>query len=182
LSGDGNTALLGGPVDNANIGATWVFTRNAAGVWKQQGSKLVGTGGVNAQQQGVSVALSSNGNTALVGGFEDNGGNGAAWVFTRGRVGWTQQGSKLAGTGLAGRGVALSADGNTAIIGAPGAGVLVYGRSIRGLRTQQGGIITGAGSFGQSVSLSGVGDTLLIGAPTDTGDVGAAWVYIRILN
>ena len=74
---------------------------------KQQGSKLVGTGAVPTPvQQGSSVALSAN--TALVGGFEDNGGKGAAWVFTRRLGGWTQQGSKLAGnlvgTGLAGRG------------------------------------------------------------------------------
>jgi len=181
LSGDGQTALLGGPGDNMNTGATWVFTRSPAGVWKQQGSKLVGTGGPNAQQ-GTSVALSGNGNTALVGGFEDDGGNGAAWVFTRSRGGWTQQGSKLAGTGLAGRGVALSADGNTAIVGAPDTGVRVYTRSIKGLWTQQGSTITGAGSFGYSVSLSGVASTLLIGAPTDSGDIGAAWVYVRGLN
>jgi hypothetical protein len=182
LSGDAQTALVGGPGDNGDRGAAWVFTRNVAGVWKQQGSKLVGTGAVGAAEQGISVALSSNGNTALVGGFEDDGGNGAAWVFTRSRGGWTQQGSKLAGTGLAGRGVALSADGNTAIVGAPDAGVRVYSRSIRGLWTQQGSTITGTGSFGQSVSLSGVGDTLLIGAPTDSAGVGAAWVYIRSLN
>jgi hypothetical protein len=181
LSGDGYTALVGGPLDNTNIGATWVFTRSTRGVWTQQGNKLVGSGGASAQQ-GSGVALSTNGNTALVGGFEDHGGNGAAWVFTRSRGGWTQQGSKLAGTGLAGSGVALSGDGNTAIVGAPGAGVSVYARSSRGLWTPQGSIITGMGSFGQSVSLSSLGRTLLIGAPTDTGGIGAAWVYVRSQN
>jgi hypothetical protein len=96
LSGDGQTALVGGPGDNMNTGATWVFTRSPAGVWKQQGSKLVGAGGPNAQQ-GISVALSGNGNTALVGGFEDDGGNGAAWVFTRSRgVGPNREANLLA--------------------------------------------------------------------------------------
>jgi hypothetical protein len=33
--------------------------------------------------QGSSVALSADGNTAIVGGFYDNTGAGAAWVFTR---------------------------------------------------------------------------------------------------
>jgi hypothetical protein len=47
LSGDGNTAMVGGPGDNygnpsvGDIGAVWVFTRSG-GVWTQQGSKLVG--------------------------------------------------------------------------------------------------------------------------------------------
>jgi len=50
---------------------------------------------------------------------------GAAWVFTRSGGGWTQQGSKLVGTGAvgnAGQGfsVALSADANTAIVGGVG--------------------------------------------------------------
>jgi FG-GAP repeat len=182
VGGDGYTALVGGPGDNGNLGAAWVFTSSNGGVWKQQGSKLVGTGGINAQQ-GISVALAANnGNTALVGGFEDNGGNGAAWILICRSGRWTQQGSKLVGTGLAGRGVALSGDGNTAIVGAPGAGVRVYFRTTKGLWMQQGSIITGTGSFGQSVSLSGLGRTLLIGAPTDTGEVGAAWVYVASQN
>src|SRR6516225_5127103 len=45
LSADGNTAIVGGPGDNSNIGAAWVFTRSG-GVWTQQGDKLVGTGAV----------------------------------------------------------------------------------------------------------------------------------------
>jgi hypothetical protein len=119
LSADGTTALVGGVSDNSgNTGATWVFTQSG-GVWSQQGSKLVGTGAVNARQ-GNAVALSSNGNTALVGGRNDNTNVGAAWVFTRSGSVWSQQGSKLVGTGavgsaLQGTSVALSADGNTAV-------------------------------------------------------------------
>jgi hypothetical protein len=63
---------VGGVTDNAGIGAVWVFTRSA-GVWTQQGSKLVGTGVVGNAEQGQSVALSADGNTAIVGGgFENN--------------------------------------------------------------------------------------------------------------
>src|SRR5437870_5081803 len=79
LSADGNTAIVGGLNDNAGAGAVWVFTRSG-GVWTQQGSKLVGTGAVGNAAQGVSVALSADGNTAFVGGREDNVGAGAAWV------------------------------------------------------------------------------------------------------
>jgi antibiotic biosynthesis monooxygenase (ABM) superfamily enzyme len=186
LSSDGYTALVGGIADHGSAGATWVFARSTNGrVWTQQGSKLVGTGAAGNARQGTGVALSANGNTALVGGIEDNMGNGAAWVFTRSRGGWTQQGSKLAGTNLAGRSVALSADGNTAIVGAQAVGVRVYTRNTRGLWTQLGSTITGTGMFGYSVSLDRLGRTLLIGAPTDdtgSGEVGAGWVYLRPQN
>jgi hypothetical protein len=50
-------------------------------VWSQQGAKLVGTGAVGAALQGASVAVSADGNTAVVGGYNDNGFAGAAWVF-----------------------------------------------------------------------------------------------------
>jgi hypothetical protein len=112
------------PTTGFGAGAVWVFTRSN-GLWMQQGSKLVGSGAVNAPypaNQGWSVALSADGNTAFVGGRADNSGAGAVWVFTRSNGLWTQQGSKLVGTGavgtaLQGSSVALSADGNTAIVG-----------------------------------------------------------------
>jgi hypothetical protein len=49
LSGDGNTAMIGGAFDNNNAGgrAAWVFTRSN-GVWSQQGNKLIGTGAVGS--------------------------------------------------------------------------------------------------------------------------------------
>jgi uncharacterized protein YdbL (DUF1318 family) len=93
LSSDGNTAVVGGPGDNAFAGAAWVYTRSD-GVWTQQGAKLVVTGGVGNAEQGYSVALSSDGNTAIVGGPTDNANAGAAWVFTRSGGVWTQQGNK----------------------------------------------------------------------------------------
>ena len=51
ISADGNTAIVGGCYDNSNAGAAWVFTRSA-GVWSQQGNKLVGTGTVGGSLQG----------------------------------------------------------------------------------------------------------------------------------
>jgi len=53
-------------------------------VWSQAGNKLVGTGAVNTPHpayQGTSVALSSDGLTAIVGGSNDATSLGAAWVF-----------------------------------------------------------------------------------------------------
>ena len=120
VSADGNTVLVGGVTDSP-AGAAWVFTR-AGGSWSQQGEKLVGTGFTGFPQQGTGVALSADGNTALVGGYYDNSGKGAAWVFTRANGVWGQQGTKLVGIeGIhpehQGVSVALSADGNTAIVG-----------------------------------------------------------------
>ena len=50
----------------------------------QQGSKLTAADEQGEGSFGWSVALSADGNTALIGGYTDNGSVGAAWVFTRG--------------------------------------------------------------------------------------------------
>ena len=100
ISADGNNAIVGGPYDNSYIGAAWVYRRGGT-VWSQQGNKLVGTAAMGHPEQGFSVALSADGNTAVVGGFGDDA-NGAAWVFIRSGGVWTQQGSKLVGTGAVG--------------------------------------------------------------------------------
>jgi hypothetical protein len=52
---------------------------------------LVAADAVGNAQQGQSVALSADGNTAIVGGPKDNGGIGAAFVFTRSGGVWTEQ-------------------------------------------------------------------------------------------
>jgi hypothetical protein len=80
LSSDGNTALMGAPGDNGEVGAAWVFTRSGS-TWTQQGAKLTGSGEIGKGFFGESAALSSDGNTALIGGLFDNGEVGAAWVF-----------------------------------------------------------------------------------------------------
>lgn len=191
LSADGNTLISGGRFDNGSVGAAWVFTRSG-GVWTQQGSKLVGSGAVGAGEQGLSVALSADGNTAMVGAYFDDGGRGAAWVFTRSGGVWSQQGAKLVGSGdvggaTQGGAVALSADGSTALVGGSfddgGRGAAwVYTRS-GGVWSQQGPKLVGTGATGNprrgaSVDLSGDGNTAVIGGPND-GVAGAAWVFTR---
>lgn len=192
LSSDGNTAIIGGRYDNSYTGAVWIYIRSA-GVWTQQGSKLVGTGAVGAAQQGTAVSLSADGNTAIVGGSYDDGSTGAAWIFTRNAGVWKQQGNKLIGTGAVGNAwqgcsVSLSADGNTAIVGGDydngymGA-VWVFTRS-GGVWTQRGSKLVGTGALGpwvyqgRSVSLSSDGSTALIGGSGDNSYTGAAWVFV----
>jgi hypothetical protein len=195
ISSDGNTLIEGGRYDNTYAGAVWVFTRSG-GVWTQQGPKLVGTGAVgSSSNQGNSVAISSDGNTAVVGGFNDNNGAGAAWVFTRSGGVWTQQGPKLVGTGAVGSpvyqgtSVGISSDGNTLVEGAyddnsqVGA-VWVFTRS-GGVWTQQGSKLVGTGGVGNpvwqgtSVGISSDGNTFAEGGYFDNNGTGAFWIFTR---
>ncbi len=192
LSADGNTAIVGGIVDNKLTGAAWVFTRSDD-VWTQQGSKLVGSNVVGQAGEGVSVALSADGNVALVGGPFDHSRTGAAWVFTRSDSAWTQQGSKLVGADAVGNAeqgaaVALSADGNTAIVGGSydnlkAGAAWVFTRS-NGAWTQQGSKLIGSGAVGNAaqgaaVALSADGNTAVVGGPDDDSYAGAAWIFAR---
>ncbi len=52
-----------------------------ARTWTQQGGKLTGGGEAGEGEFGTNVALSADGDTALIGGWRDNSGTGAAWVF-----------------------------------------------------------------------------------------------------
>ena len=54
-----------------DVGAAWVFTRSGS-TWTQQGEKLTGGGESGEGEFGSSVALSAEGNTALIGGPADN--------------------------------------------------------------------------------------------------------------
>ncbi len=190
LSANGDTALIGAPSDNEQAGAAWVFTRSGS-TWTQQGGKLTGRGEVGNGFFGKSVALSANGDTAMVGGYNDNEHQGAAWVFTRSGSTWTQQGEKLTGgggLGFFGWSVSLSGAGSTALVGEWGIGggigaAWVFTRSGSTWAKQGGALTGGEGSgyswFGYSVALSSEGDTALIGAPHADEYAGAGWVFQR---
>jgi hypothetical protein len=197
LSADGNTALIGGGYGgwpglptHSNPGAAWVWTRSG-GAWAQQGPRLFASDAAGIAAQGSSVALSADGNTAVVGGNNDNNGTGAAWVWTRSGGVWTQQGPKLASAARGGQGtsVSISADGNTVLVGAPldtptetrgyvvGA-TWVWTRSggvwAPGPKLVGSGFAIGAGQ-GLSVALSADGGTALAGGFLEDG----AWVWTR---
>jgi hypothetical protein len=149
----------------------------AAGL--QQGAKLVAFNGSEPSQFGQSVALSADGNTALIDGPIDNGQLGAAWIFTR-SAGYAPQ---------VGSAVALSADGNTALIGGDRDGNSGTGAAWVFTRSgstwiQQGSKLVGSGASsaaneGYAVALSSDGYTALIGGPADSYPAGAAWVFTR---
>src|SRR5262249_13605387 len=123
LSGDGNTALVGAPAKTigttAAQGAAYVFVRSGS-IWSQQ-AELTAADGAARDAFGESVALSRDGNTALVGAYAKtigaNTSQGAAYVFVRGGSAWSQQAEFIAADGTLGDyfglSAALSADGNT---------------------------------------------------------------------
>src|SRR5260221_2495667 len=183
-----------GGFDKSKAGGAWGFTRKG-GVWTQQGKKLVGTDAVGRARQGISVALSAEGNAADLGGPGANpwdgsgpiglGATGEAWVFTRSGGVWTQP-NKLVSTGAVGRlgtSVALSADGNIAVVGGfaeDGGVALVFTRT--GGQWAQEKKLVGTGAVGKSapsVALSADGRVVMLGASNDNGGLGAAWVFTR---
>jgi hypothetical protein len=203
LSSDGNTALIGAygdddPVRGTDSGSAYVFTRNGSS-WTEQ-AKLTASDGAADDRFGSSVALSSDGNTALIGAYgDDDKGNasGSAYVFTRSGTTWTEQAKLTASDGAAsdmfGWSVSLSSDGSTALIGAlndddkgsSSGSAYVFTRN-GSTWTEQAKLTAsdGAGSdqFGWSVSLSSDGNTALIGAyaDDDNGNAsGAAYVFTR---
>ncbi|MBA3808811.1 MAG: IPT/TIG domain-containing protein, partial [Solirubrobacterales bacterium] len=210
LSADGATALVGAPRASGLAGAAWVFTRSTTG-WTQPGVKLSGPAGADVKKCvapgdngegedpmeqpgecrfGRSVALSSDGATALVGAPLSEGHMGTAWVFTRTGASWGLQ-QVLGDPDPAlkshfGAGVAIAADGHTAIVGAPAdhfyrGSAWAFTRS--GTKwTQSGAALSpadeeGQGRFGQNVAISANGEAALVGAPSDGGGQGAAWVF-----
>lgn len=190
LSGDGKTALIGGPGDSGFVGAAWVFTRGAGG-WSQQGGKLTGAGEIGAGHFGKSVALSGDGTEALIGGLTDAEGQGAVWPFARSGGSLVQQGAKLtggAGEVHFGYSVALSGDGTLGAVGSPRAEatglVTVLTRSGSSWRAEEERLAgrEGAGNGrswqGAAVAISKDGGVLAVGGPHDNNKVGAAWVFL----
>jgi hypothetical protein len=196
ISGDGKTAVVGGPSDQPS-GAVWISVWNGSG-WIPQGNKLVGTGIIGSSAgQGMSVAISGDGNTVAVGGPFDNNSNGAIWVFGRVNGTWTQS-AKLTGTGNTGSAglgyaVAISGDGNTILAGGQSDGTnkgaaWIFTKTGTAWAQQGAKLVpsdlatTGNCFFGSSSALSYNGNVAVIGAYQDNSGQGGVWVYTRSTN
>jgi hypothetical protein len=191
LSADGTTALIGAYAKtvggNEGQGVVYVFSRSG-GIWSLQRELVASDSAVN-DNFGWSVALSANGNTALVGAHFKTVGmhlqQGVAYVFTRSGSSWSQQRELVASDGATmdffGWSVALSANGNTALVGAYAKTVggnqtqgvaYVFTRSIR-TWSQQSELTASDGAMwdhlGWSVALSASGATALVGADFKNG-------------
>jgi hypothetical protein len=183
LSGDGNTAVIGGYT------GIYVFVRSGAD-WIEQ-ARLTPTDELRQYGLGHNIAISSDGDTVIVGGlrreFElENGAEkatGNAWVFTRSGSAWTQQAelspdqAQFDDFGVA---VALSGDGNTAFVGdeegaTAARGTWIFTRAQSKWAAVQTLPYLG-GTYGRSIALSRDGTTALIGGEKTPS------VYVYALN
>ncbi len=82
ISADGSTALVTGSETEAAPNGVWAFTRSGER-WVQQGPELEGSGQEGESRFGDVMALSADGDTALIGGSGDDHERGAAW-YSRG--------------------------------------------------------------------------------------------------
>jgi hypothetical protein len=181
------TIAVGIDLFNSETGAVFIYDLNL-GVWEKTDT-LIGSGNIFSSRQGISVSL--HGDTLAIGGNGDDNWIGAVWIFTRSLGVWSQQGSKLVGSGYVvgpsiQMGESVSLWGDTVAFGGPGdddlnGGVWVYIRTAS-VWSQQGSKLTPTGGlgpkyFGASVSLQR--DILVVGAPRDDNNLGSIYVFTR---
>jgi Flp pilus assembly pilin Flp len=186
LSSDGSIVAIGAYYNDgngSNAGHVRIYN-NVNGTWTQVGADIDGEAAND--QSGMSVSLSSDGNTVAIGatGNDANGSNaGHVRIYNNVNGTWTQVGADIDGEAandVSGSSVSLSSDGSTVAIGAyynDGNGtdaghVRVY-KNISGTWTQVGSDIDGEAAddrSGISVSLSNDGSTVAIGAFVNDGN------------
>lgn len=203
VSSDGTTAVISatdrGDSDGSETRAAYVF-ETSSGAWTQE-AKLTPDDGDSDDWFGVSVSVSGNGTTAIVGASADDDPNGrlagSAYVFEENGSDWSRQ-TKIApddgdSDDFFGQSVAVSGDGTTTVIGAPtdedpntyGAGSAYVFEASGGSWSQQRKLAPGDGDsedwFGDTIAVSSDGTTVLIGAPTDEDhngeNAGSAYVF-----
>ncbi|MEA2202322.1 MAG: hypothetical protein QOI89_2918 [Solirubrobacteraceae bacterium] len=201
ISEDGGTAIIGDPFGCPDDfdGSAWIYSRSG-NTWGLQAGPLHGEEKINPfgneDRFASTVALSGDGNTAIVGAMGEDGAlgsaRGAAWVYKRNGPNWTQNGTKLQPPSHQpgahfGRSVALSGDGSRALIGTygennEGSGAWVFDRGPSGwtpqarFTSEQPSSVNGA--IGWTVALSRSGNTALLGGPeTSPEEAGKAWAF-----
>ncbi|MBC8099959.1 MAG: FG-GAP repeat protein, partial [Armatimonadetes bacterium] len=199
--------IIGAAVDtigtNFGQGSAYIFTRSN-GIWTEQ-QKLFANDGAEYDSFGWSVALSGDGNTALIGVIGDSTGaieyHGSAYIFTRAGTTWTKQQKLVVNGGedfdIFGSAVDISQNGLMMVVGAPydTVGINYQQGSAyifaldAGNWVQQAHLLAPDGAaedyFGDSVTLRNFGDGAIIGAPgVKVGghdDQGAAYVFTRLV-
>jgi len=183
---------------NTSVDNTTTFTLNFA-TWSQQ-QKLTASDAEASDDFGISVSISDDGNTAIIGAqMEDTTATnaGSVYIFTRSGTTWSQQAKIQASDAEAsdqfGSSVSISDDGNTAIIGAQyedttatdAGAAYIFTRS--GTTWSQQAKIQASDAetndyFGFSVSISGDGDTAIVSAyleDTSGTSAGSAYIFTR---
>ena len=188
---DGDTIVVGceSPGSGTLAGSVYVFTRSGV-TWTQQ-AKLTASDGAAGDEFGHDVQI--DGDTIVVGALKDDDDgtdSGAAYIFTRSGVTWTQQQKLTADDAAAGDnfGNDVAISGDTVAIGTPdenadAGSVYIFTRSGVTWTQQQkltASDIAAGDRFGGLIRLDG--DTLLAAAwqnDDDGADSGAAYVFTR---
>jgi hypothetical protein len=190
LSGDGNTLAAGAIAEDSNAtaingnqsddsatsaGAVYVFAR-AGSIWAQQ-AYVKGANTGRGDLFGYGVALSADGASMVVGGYDEDGsgrgvdpvddndvfGSGAIYAFDRAGDTWRQsgyfKGSRSQRNDALGYTVAISADGNTIAAGAGDESCLNGGVNPSGCDVDTFPPELGAGSSGAAYVWVRSGDT-----------------------
>jgi RHS repeat-associated protein len=199
LSADGQTALIRAK-DTSNVSLVYVFTANSN--WRSTSAATATLSDPNYSPYdgfGLTLALSANGGTALIGTNPATNGVGVAYIFSKPGAGWIDTNTpdatlsdpaNTAGDDF-GYSVALSADGRTALIGAPNIGgyyvdvAYIFIEPIGGWSDtnvpeatfSDPGNIAG-GIFGAWLAISADGGTALVYGP-NANSVGMAYVFTR---
>ena len=191
LSGNGQAALVGDPQANGGAGVAYLYVASA-GTWPGMPTATFTGAPGSSDQMGWSVALSADGQTALV-GAEGANGTGAAFLYTASSdwsdtpvATFTPGDTPYGGFGHA---VALSGDGQTALVGAytgtgnyAGSGAAFLFTAASGWSDTPTAFFTQGPSqlFGESVALSDDGQSALVGQPyasAGSASPGAALLY-----
>ncbi|HEY2354083.1 MAG TPA: hypothetical protein VGH79_04190 [Gaiellaceae bacterium] len=133
-SSDGTTVIVGAPYANDSSGAAYIFHASAETAWVSTSTPTATLSNATESEsdQGVGdvVAISGDGDTALLSDYEANDGAGGGYVFhVASEAGWATSSSPTAilsnasgvSDDLLGASLALSGDGTTALIAAIGA-------------------------------------------------------------
>ena len=198
LNYGGDLLAIGAHSDNTSVGIVYIYKRIDT-TWTLQ-ANLTPHDATGASQFGTSVAFNAFGNVLAIGGAGDSSNVGATWIFVSNHSGganWTQQGSKLVGTGATGasaQGSSVSLNRAGLLLGIGGAGdntdlgaTWIFGYNGT-MWLQQGAKIVGTGFANHSgsthpifqgitVSLNAIGNILCVGANGDALGIGATWVF-----
>ena len=198
ISGDGNTAIVGAPLENVSgtdQGAAYIFTRSND-TWTQQ-QKITASDKQDGDKFGEAVAISSDGSTVIVGARFEASNRGAVYVFTHSNGSWTEQqkiqSADTDANDYSATALAISGDGNRLVYSAHGYGasstgaVLVYTRD-NGSWSQEQLLLASDGQqydrFGMGLAISDDGDTILVGAYFESPDsqvqAGSAYVFTMV--
>ena len=200
LSSNGRTALIGAPIGSGvpatYAGDAYLYQVASETKWASTATPTatLSNGATEDDEFGYSVALSTNGTTALIGSRYA----GAAYVFqVASLTDWASTATPTATLsngaveGQFGNSVALSGDGTTALVGAPSAylsnaeGAAYVFRASAGtgwlssptpVSTLTNGVLADD-DFASSVALSANGTTALIGAYGVNTSTGAAYIF-----